>query len=102
LVQAPEHPPRQIAPLLWMETDDEEIPYIDIAKGTDTPTNASSTLTVPPHPDTATPPMSCTAGAPLQAPLEQLVNVDEQTRLIEPQLLKSMSRLTQEPDGCRT
>lgn len=85
-----------------METVLVEKPYIDTTKGTDTVTNESSTLNCPPHPGTATPPVSCTAGAPLQAPLEQLTNDEEHTKLIAPQLLKSINKLTHEPDGCRT
>ena len=62
-----------------MDAEDVEIPYMDIANGKVTPTKASSTLIVPPEPETATPPINWTAGAPLQAPFEQLVYVDEQT-----------------------
>lgn len=65
-------------------------------------TNASSTFTVPSHPGTVPAPANVTAGAPLHAPYEQLMKLDGQTLLIAPQLLKSMSRLTHEPDGCRT
>ena len=62
-----------------MDTVDVEYPYIDTAKGVATAKYASSVLYWPPQPGTATPPVSCTAGAPLQAPFEQLVYVDEHT-----------------------
>ena len=77
-------------------------PYIVIGKGALIVINESSTEYAPPQPEIDTPPTRRTAGAPLHAPFEQLVYVDAQTLLIAPQLLKSIKRLTHEPNGCRT
>jgi hypothetical protein len=44
-----------------------------MGKGTLIAKYASSILVEPPQPGTVTPPTSCTPGAPLQTPAEQLV-----------------------------
>lgn len=80
---------------------DVENPYMETANGMEIDIVASSTAQEPPHPGTLVPPISGATTVTTQVPFEQAVKFDVQTRPIEPQLLKSISRFTHDPDDVR-
>ena len=88
-----------LTPLVVSVILDVEYPYSVRFTGKDSETMISSTDTLKFHVATGIAPRSSTAGSLLHLPAEQLINVGLHTYPNEPQLLKSICRLTQTPSG---